>query len=95
MGAAPCIFSPNATICHFSFAIHLSYYLLQDLIAGFDQEAAAGVMARLVSFKMETEVIVNLHGVLFYTSRYSYLNSESISSYFHISKVHCKFPSWK
>ncbi|EXB70669.1 Protein transport protein SEC23 [Morus notabilis] len=26
-----------------------------DLIAGFDQEAAAGVMARLVSFKMETE----------------------------------------
>ncbi|XP_024022221.1 protein transport protein SEC23 [Morus notabilis] len=28
---------------------------LQDLIAGFDQEAAAGVMARLVSFKMETE----------------------------------------
>ena len=28
----------------------------QDLIAGFDQEAAAAVMARLVSFKMETEV---------------------------------------
>ncbi|XP_052169845.1 protein transport protein SEC23-like [Diospyros lotus] len=27
----------------------------QDLIAGFDQEAAAVVMARLVSFKMETE----------------------------------------
>ncbi|XP_021813124.1 protein transport protein SEC23 [Prunus avium] len=29
--------------------------ILQDLIAGFDQEAAAVVMARLVSFKMETE----------------------------------------
>lgn len=29
---------------------------LQDLISGFDQEAAAVVMARLVSFKMETEV---------------------------------------
>ncbi|PSS24554.1 Protein transport protein [Actinidia chinensis var. chinensis] len=28
---------------------------IQDLIAGFDQEAAAAVMARLVSFKMETE----------------------------------------
>ncbi|KAM1048827.1 hypothetical protein ACFX2C_027996 [Malus domestica] len=28
---------------------------LQELIAGFDQEAAAVVMARLVSFKMETE----------------------------------------
>lgn len=25
-------------------------------MAGFDQEAAAAVMARLVSFKMETEV---------------------------------------
>ncbi|BBN68938.1 Sec23/Sec24 protein transport family protein, partial [Prunus dulcis] len=30
-----------------------------DLIAGFDQEAAAVVMARLVSFKMETEVFNN------------------------------------
>ncbi|CAK9144836.1 unnamed protein product [Ilex paraguariensis] len=29
-----------------------------DLIAGFDQEAAAAVMARQVSFKMETEVLV-------------------------------------
>lgn len=29
--------------------------IVQDLIAGFDQEAAAAVMARLVSFKMETE----------------------------------------
>ncbi|KAI3856084.1 hypothetical protein MKX03_037624 [Papaver bracteatum] len=29
---------------------------LQDLISGFDQEAAAVVMARFVSFKMETEV---------------------------------------
>ncbi|XP_062199117.1 protein transport protein SEC23 C-like [Phragmites australis] len=28
---------------------------VQELIAGFDQEAAAAVMARLVSFKMETE----------------------------------------
>lgn len=28
---------------------------MQDLIAGFDQEAAAAVLARLVSFKMETE----------------------------------------
>ncbi|XP_077234856.1 sec23/Sec24 protein transport family protein [Tasmannia lanceolata] len=28
---------------------------IQDLVAGFDQEAAAVVMARLVSFKMETE----------------------------------------
>ncbi|KAL6661650.1 hypothetical protein ACP70R_001034 [Stipagrostis hirtigluma subsp. patula] len=28
---------------------------VQDLIAGFDQEAAAAVMARLVSFKMEAE----------------------------------------
>ncbi|XP_038874575.1 protein transport protein SEC23 [Benincasa hispida] len=28
---------------------------IQDLIAGFDQEAAAAVMARLVSFKMENE----------------------------------------
>lgn len=28
---------------------------IQDLIAGFDQEAAAAVMARLVSFKMEME----------------------------------------
>lgn len=27
----------------------------QDLVSGFDQEAAAAVMARLVSFKMETE----------------------------------------
>lgn len=32
-------------------------FILQDLIAGFDQEAAAVVLARLVSFKMETEVI--------------------------------------
>ncbi|KAK4379567.1 hypothetical protein RND71_001429 [Anisodus tanguticus] len=30
-----------------------------DLIAGFDQEAAAVVMARQVSFKMETEVVGN------------------------------------
>lgn len=30
--------------------------MLQDLIAGFDQEAAAAIMARLVSFKMENEV---------------------------------------
>ncbi|KAE9459914.1 hypothetical protein C3L33_08184, partial [Rhododendron williamsianum] len=30
-----------------------------DLISGFDQEAAAAVMARLVSFKMETEVFNN------------------------------------
>uniref|UniRef100_K3YGZ7 Protein transport protein SEC23 n=1 Tax=Setaria italica TaxID=4555 RepID=K3YGZ7_SETIT len=29
---------------------------VQELIAGFDQEAAAAVMARLVSFKMEAEV---------------------------------------
>ncbi|KAI8545608.1 hypothetical protein RHMOL_Rhmol07G0052800 [Rhododendron molle] len=29
--------------------------LIKDLISGFDQEAAAAVMARLVSFKMETE----------------------------------------
>lgn len=28
---------------------------IQDLISGFDQEAAAAVLARLVSFKMETE----------------------------------------
>lgn len=28
---------------------------IQDLVAGFDQEAAAATMARLVSFKMETE----------------------------------------
>ncbi|GMJ11839.1 hypothetical protein like AT2G21630 [Hibiscus trionum] len=28
---------------------------IQDLIAGFDQDAAAAVMARLLSFKMETE----------------------------------------
>lgn len=32
-------------------------YILQELISGFDQEAAAVVMARQVSFKMETEVI--------------------------------------
>lgn len=31
---------------------------LQDLIAGFDQEAAVVVMARQVSFKMETEVMM-------------------------------------
>lgn len=31
--------------------------ILQELISGFDQEAAAVVMARQVSFKMETEVI--------------------------------------
>lgn len=30
--------------------------ILQDLIFGFDQEAAAVVMARLISFKMESEV---------------------------------------
>lgn len=47
--------------------------MLQDLISGFDQETAAVVMARLVSFKMEIEVItvpnimyfrfkLNLHG---------------------------------
>jgi len=29
---------------------------VEELVAGFDQEAAAAVMARLVSFKMETEV---------------------------------------
>ena len=34
--------------------------MLQDLIAGFDQEAAAAIMARLVSFKMENEVIIFL-----------------------------------
>ena len=33
--------------------------MLQELIAGFDQEAAAAVMARLVSFKMEAEVFHN------------------------------------
>ncbi|TKW10763.1 hypothetical protein SEVIR_6G188300v4 [Setaria viridis] len=32
---------------------------VQELIAGFDQEAAAAVMARLVSFKMEAEVSNN------------------------------------
>ncbi|XP_048230694.1 protein transport protein SEC23 isoform X2 [Ricinus communis] len=32
---------------------------IQDLIAGFDQEAAAVAMARLVSFKMEIEVFNN------------------------------------
>uniref|UniRef100_K3YGZ6 Protein transport protein SEC23 n=1 Tax=Setaria italica TaxID=4555 RepID=K3YGZ6_SETIT len=33
---------------------------VQELIAGFDQEAAAAVMARLVSFKMEAEVLMLL-----------------------------------
>lgn len=32
------------------------FWHLQDLIQGFDQETAAVVMARMVSFKMETEV---------------------------------------
>ncbi|KAG2635471.1 protein transport protein SEC23-like isoform X2 [Panicum virgatum] len=32
---------------------------VEELVAGFDQEAAAAVMARLVSFKMETEVFNN------------------------------------
>jgi len=35
----------------------LIFYISQELISGFDQEAAAVVMARQVSFKMETEVI--------------------------------------
>lgn len=42
----------------------LSFLMWQDLIAGFDQEAAAVVMARLVSFKMETEVTFILHGLM-------------------------------
>lgn len=32
------------------------FNIVQELIAGFDQEAAAVTMARLVSFKMENEV---------------------------------------
>lgn len=35
----------------------LGLHVLQELIAGFDQEAAAAVMARLVAFKMEAEVV--------------------------------------
>ncbi|EEE67142.1 hypothetical protein OsJ_24197 [Oryza sativa Japonica Group] len=35
--------------------IHSQCVSLRELIGGFDQEAAAAVMARLVSFKMETE----------------------------------------
>lgn len=31
---------------------------LQDLVQGFDQEAAAVIMARLASYKMEMEVIL-------------------------------------
>lgn len=47
----------------FIWKSELTVLVLQDLIAGFDQEAAAVVMARLVSFKMETEVTNNiLHG---------------------------------
>jgi hypothetical protein len=34
-----------------------NFFLFQELIDGFDQEAAAAVVARLVSFKMETEVL--------------------------------------
>lgn len=56
--------------------------MLQDLIAGFDQEAAAVVMARLVSFKMETEVISNLYDLLFYKSRVLNLKFEIMMSYF-------------
>ena len=53
----------------------LSY--LQDLIAGFDQEAAAAVMARLVSFKMETEVIFNLQslGITFESRVFNYTHA--------------------
>lgn len=36
---------------------YLVCFILQDIISGFDQEAAAVVMARQVSFKMETEVL--------------------------------------
>lgn len=42
---------------------------IQDLISGFDQEAAAVVMARLVSFKMETEVFFILHGFVNFKSQ--------------------------
>lgn len=42
---------------------------MQDLIQGFDQEAAAVVMARLASYKMEMEVtcsinVINVEGNL-------------------------------
>lgn len=39
------------------------------MISGFDQEAAAVVMARLVSFKMETEVFFILHGFVHFKSQ--------------------------
>ncbi|GKV51150.1 hypothetical protein SLEP1_g57824 [Rubroshorea leprosula] len=39
---------------------------IQDLISGFDQEAAAAVMARLVSFKMEIELGIVLLSWLFF-----------------------------
>lgn len=43
---------------NFTYKMYNSLQNLQDLVAGFDQEAAAAVMARLVSFKMEAEVLV-------------------------------------
>lgn len=47
------------TFCPFGnkYNIILGLHVLQELIAGFDQEAAAAVMARLVTYKMEAEVL--------------------------------------
>lgn len=65
--------------------------IIQDLIAGFDQEAAAVVMARLVSFKMETEVF--LYFTWFCTLQISDPGTQLCG--IHILFVmFCKFPNW-
>lgn len=47
-----------SSLCFFweLYSILIGLHVLQELVAGFDQEAAAAVMARLVAFKMEAEV---------------------------------------
>ncbi|GJN15963.1 hypothetical protein PR202_gb02912 [Eleusine coracana subsp. coracana] len=52
--------------------------LEKELIAGFDQEAAATVMARLVSFKLETEVFNNSPDETAYFSMM--LNRENVAN---------------
>lgn len=59
----------RAMVSRIGCNIFLFAMYMQDLIQGFDQEAAAVVMARLASYKMEMEVtyssnVINVEGYL-------------------------------
>lgn len=58
---------------------------LQDLVQGFDQEAAAVVMARLASYKMEMEVLITFHRTVV---SIPYANLLSFGRTLHFCSVH-------